>query len=240
MNEQFNDAFQTYFPKLHGLKGVVYRASTSTILRAIRMQRRVLGGELKINERILEYPYIFNRIRPSGKVLDIGCTSSRLPIQLASLGYETHGVDLLDYPFAHPNFHFHKEDIFEWEPKEKFDIIILLSTIEHFGLGVYGDDPRAGDMDKRAVERIASWMKPGGQMLVTTPFGRPRITPKHRIYDEKRLAEVFPTALFARADERYFERKGMHWMPSTKERVAGLDSPENPPRGVVAFDLQKL
>lgn len=204
------------------------------------MQRKILGGNLLVNERILEYPYIFQRMRPEGTVLDVGCSSSRLPIQLASLGYKVHGVDMLNYPFTHPNFTFHKEDIFEWKPEIKFEIVILLSTIEHFGLGVYGDEARKGDLDKLAVERITEWMETCGQLLVTTPFGKPRITPKHRIYDSERLAYLFPPEKFKHVDERYFERVGLHWIPASAEKLRNVDSPENPPKGVVVLDLKKL
>lgn len=240
MNEEFNDPFETYFPRMRGVKRALLRLSTSAILGAIRGQRNLLGGQRRVNERILEYPYIFSRIRPGVSVLDIGCTSSRLPIQLASLGYDMHGVDLIDYPFSHPNFLFYKKDIFEWEPGRTFDSIILLSTIEHFGLGIYGDDPRSGDMDKVAVRRIGSWLKKGGQMLVTTPFGRPRITAKHRIYDAARLARVFPASVFRRVDERYFLRQGLHWAPSNADALKDVDSPHNPPNGVVLLDLEKI
>lgn len=240
MNEEFNDPFETYFQNLKGGRRLYYNLSTSLILRLIRLQRRLLGARRLVNERVIEYPYIFRRIRPGGVVLDIGCTSSRLPIQLASLGYEVHGLDLLDYPFVHPNFHFHKANLFEWKPDHQFDSIILLSVIEHFGLGIYGDRKMTGDKDKQAIEQITQWLKPHGQLLVTTTYGKPSITHKHRIYDKKRLDYIFPRSIYKRIDEQYHQRINNHWMPSTSLALDNIDSSSLPANGSVVFDMEKI
>lgn len=238
MNEEFNDAFQTYFPPLDRVRKILYGAITSLILRSIKIHRKLFGGKLLVNERVIEYPYIFQRIKPGAKVLDIGCVSSRLPIQLASLGHEVHGVDVQDYLFTHPNFHFHKKDIFSWNHGVQFDSIVLLSTIEHFGLGGYGDSV-VENPDTRAVERIARWLKAGGQILVTTPFGKPGQTAKHRIYDRTRLKRVFPDDKFLWKDERYFQRINGSWMPSAEEKLRSVESRSYPVNGVIFLDLEK-
>ena len=238
MNEEFNDAFQTYFPPLGRVQRVIYSILTSGILKIIKIQRKLFGGKLSVNERIIEYPYIFQRIRPNACVLDIGCVSSRLPIQLASLGHEVHSVDVQEYPFKHKNFYFHKEDIFRWNPTERFDSVLLISTIEHFGLGGYGDSV-VEDPDTRAVQRFAGWLKQGGQILVTTPFGKPGQTSKHRIYDRARLKRVFPDDKFIWKDERYFQRVDGSWIPSTEEKLRTIESKSYPVNGVVFLDIEK-
>jgi hypothetical protein len=50
---------------------------------------------------------------------------------------------------------------------------VLVSAIEHFGLGEYGDSvmPDAG---RHAVRTIAPWLKDGGQLLGSVPFGSRR------------------------------------------------------------------
>jgi hypothetical protein len=52
-------------------------------------------------------------------------------------------------------------------------LIVLVSAIEHFGLGEYGDSvmPDAG---RHAVRTIAPWLKDGGQLLGSVPFGSRR------------------------------------------------------------------
>ena len=93
MNEQLNDAFETYFPKFGPLRRFAYKLINLLLLKGLRLRTRVFAGCLLVNERIVEYPQIFQWLRPGSVVLDIGCVTSRLPIQLASLGYEVHGVD---------------------------------------------------------------------------------------------------------------------------------------------------
>ena len=92
-NEHFNDAFEVYFPT----QGPVCADSSPRrgflVTNALRFRNRLFQGELLVNERIVEYPVVFKSIREPGRVLDIGCVSSRLPIQLASLGYDVHGLE---------------------------------------------------------------------------------------------------------------------------------------------------
>src|SRR5688572_9338770 len=109
-------------------------------------------------------------IKERVRVLDIGCIPSRLPVQVASLGYEVHALDTREYRFTHPNLTFHHSDLFQWTPEIKYDVIVLVSVIEHFGLGAYWDVV-VPDADKQAVDVITQWLAPGGQLLVSVPFG---------------------------------------------------------------------
>ena len=225
INEQFNDAFETYFPRLNTFTKWPYRASTVALSQGLKWRMRLFGGQLLVNERIVEYPQILRWLRPPGRILDIGCVSSRLPIQLASLGYTVHGLDVRPYAFTHPNLTFHRADLFHWSPPEPFDIILLVSTIEHFGIGGYGDLQMA-DADLRAVAHIVEWLKPGGQLLVSVPFGVASITPKHRIYDQERLGRLFAGLQWV--EQAYFQRSAGAWQPSSAESLSQVTSPTLP------------
>lgn len=193
-----------------------------------------------VNERIIEYPQIFQWLKPSGVVLDVGCVSSRLPIQLASLGFEVYGIDLGDYPCRHPKFHFYKVNLFEWTPPRKFDIVIFLSTLEHLGLGVYGEKKQADEnTDKKAIDRVYEWMPTGGQLLVSVPFGKLEVTGKHRIYDSTRLRFVFPENKFRWVEEKYFARMNENWLPSSAEALKNVASSFLPTNGVAILNLEK-
>jgi 2-polyprenyl-3-methyl-5-hydroxy-6-metoxy-1,4-benzoquinol methylase len=179
-NEQLNDTLETYFPKARFgvLTAVAYKALSLTPLLGLRLRIRAFGGTICVNERIVEYPQILRWIGPEGRALDVGCVASRLPIRLASLGYEVHGVDTRSYPYTHPDFRFHEADIFDWVPEQSFDVVPLVSTVEHFGLGQYGDQVLP-DGDKEAVARVSSWLSPNGQLLVSVPFGKSAVMRKH-------------------------------------------------------------
>jgi 2-polyprenyl-3-methyl-5-hydroxy-6-metoxy-1,4-benzoquinol methylase len=235
MTEHFNDAFEVYFPKQGRVVRTAHRAAGFLVTNAFRFRNRLFRGELLVNERIVEYPVVFKWIKERGRVLDIGCVSSRLPLQLASLGYAVHGLDTRPYPFTHPNFRFYQADLFRWTPDVKYDSIVLVSVVEHFGLGQYGDCVMP-DADRHAVQTMAAWINHGGQLLVSVPFGQPAITPKHRVYDIHRLRDVFDGFTWMR--DRYFVRRGRDWMPAERAEVEDVSSPRLPVNGVAILDLR--
>jgi SAM-dependent methyltransferase len=70
-------------------------------------------------------------------------------------------------------------------PAGHFDCVVSLSSIEHFGLGRYGDafDPMA---DVKAVNEMCRVLKPGGLAVISTTIhkGRPSVAfNAHRIYN---------------------------------------------------------
>ncbi|MCB0064980.1 MAG: DUF268 domain-containing protein [Caldilineaceae bacterium] len=234
-NVQFNDAFETYFPPQNPVVRLFYGASTVGTAGALALRKKLFGGQLLVNERIVEYPQILRWLPPPCRVLDIGCVSSRLPIQLASMGYQVHGLDVRPYGFTHPNFTFHQADIFQWNPPERFDVILLVSTIEHFGIGGYGDT-KLNDADLEAIQKIGGWLKPGGELFVSLPYGKAAITPKHRIYDQQRLNKLF--AQFEWVQQRYFQRVEGNWLPSDPTALAAIASPSLPPNGVAVLHFR--
>lgn len=235
VNPEFNDAFETYFPKMNPLARLFYGALTIGLAGGLKLRRYLFGGRVLANERVVEYPQILRWLRPQGSILDIGCVSSRLPMQLASLGYTVHGLDVRPYPFRHPNFTFYRADLFTWAPPQPYDIILLVSTIEHFGIGGYGD-LQLEDADFQALARITPWLAPGGQLLVSLPFGQAAVTDKHRIYDQARLARLF--AGFTWMEEAYFQRIDDTWRPTTAAALALVSSPALPTNGVAVLHLQ--
>ncbi len=239
-NEQFNDAFETYFPNLNPITKWPYHATTLALSQGNKLRARLFGGQLQVNERIVEYPQILRWIKPQGRVLDIGCVSSRLPIQLASLGYTVHGLDVRPYAFTHPNFTFSQSDLFQWTPPDLFDIILLVSVIEHFGIGGYGDR-KVEEADQQALTKILSWLAPQGQLLVSVPYGKPDITAKHRIYDRARLELLFDRSQggqFEWVDEAYFQRINGAWQPSSAEALRHVASPDLPTNGVAILHVR--
>lgn len=236
LNEDLNDAFETYFPKMNPAVRLPYGAMTRALVWGMKARTRLFGGEVKVNERIVEYPQILRWMPDSGTILDIGCVSSRLPIQLASMGYTVHGVDTRPYPYHHPNFTFFRSDLFTWTPPQRYDIVCLVSVIEHFGLGGYGD-LKGTNADLEAVTKIMEWLVPGGTLLVSLPYGKAGMTTKHRIYDAERLNHVF--GAFVREREVYYQRVNEAWLPAAASALATVESPTLPPNGVAVLQLRK-
>lgn len=139
------------------------------------------GYGVALDERVVEFPWLLAQ-NPSGRVLDAGSVLNHphvldafLPrldaLTIATLVTEPHtfperGVtyvetDLRTLPFA----------------DDAFDTVICASTVEHIGMDneIYGStEPRAEDPPAEQRAAIAELMRvaaPGGQVLLTVPFG---------------------------------------------------------------------
>ena len=66
-----------------------------------------------------------------------------------------------------------------------------MHTLEHIGLGRYGD-PLDVDGDLKGMRELARVLAPGGNLLVAVPLGRPGIRFNgHRVYDYQRIVQDF-------------------------------------------------
>jgi SAM-dependent methyltransferase len=142
-----------------------------------------------VNERIVELPYAFralNGLDAESTVLDIGAAESIVAFSLASLGYQTTALDLHPYPLEHPRLQSVQADILTWESPNPFDAVLCISTLEHIGLGAYGDDPSEA-ADIRAMKRIQRLTKPGGRLVLTVPFGAASGDRSQRGYEQADL-----------------------------------------------------
>lgn len=179
------------------------------------------------SERLVEIPLVFKNIPLTRKkILDVGCRYSILSIQLASLGHEMHGIDVNNYKHRHPNFIFHKADILNSNfPEGYFDIVIALSTIEHVGLGRYGERKDIkGDM--KAVKEILRILKPGGQFLITLPFGGAVKTDWFRVYNMEKIRKLLTG--FKICGKYFFKEKNRSWVPTGALDAEKIDSSKKP------------
>jgi SAM-dependent methyltransferase len=70
--------------------------------------------------------------------------------------------------------------------------ISCMHTIEHVGLGRYGD-PIDPDGDIKAINELMRIVKPGGTLIFVTPVGKPKIAYNaHRIYSYEQVIGMFP------------------------------------------------
>ncbi len=75
---------------------------------------------------------------------------------------------------------------FERRPA-KFDVVVSISSIEHDGLGRYGD-PINPHGDLQAMEQFKELLKPGGHLILAVPIGSDAVVwNAHRIYGRIRL-----------------------------------------------------
>jgi SAM-dependent methyltransferase len=88
-----------------------------------------------------------------------------------------------------------------------FDAVVSLSSMEHFGLGRYGD-PLDPDGDLKAIGELRRLVRPGGLVIVTTTVtrGEPAVAfNAHRIYAPRMPRGWFED--FEAVDERFFSHR---------------------------------
>lgn len=212
------------------------RELTKLRLRALRKA----GWQAVVSERIVEDALILRHIRQEDRrILDFGAYESLLPLTLSALGHDVTVLDQRTYPFKTSRLKSVTADLFGEHslPRESFDAVISVSTIEHLGLGGY-EDVRIPDGDRLGLERLWQLVRPGGRLMATVPAGRPAVQRGYRTYDEARLKSVFPDIAavhWFRKDHRIGT-----WSPSSADAVANLvysQPRENLPVEAVAFVL---
>lgn len=97
------------------------------------------------------------------------------PVNLNLSNLKTEHVDLLNLPFA----------------DNSIKSISCMHTVEHIGLGRYGDpiDPNG---DLKATNELKRVLAPGGSLLFVVPVGQPKIQYNaHRIYSYQMILDYF-------------------------------------------------
>lgn len=195
-------------------------------------------SSIDINERVVEVPFIFQNLPKNikSKILDVGCCETILPIQLASLGYKTTGIDVRPYELNHPNFSFIQADICQTKSLVgQFDLVTCVSVIEHIGLDtIYGKSDKKSS-DKKAIKAMFSSLKPGGKLLLTTPVAKQFSKSEFmKIYTPKKVRQLLKD--FVVIKEQYFapNSKRSNWKQCSTDQL-----PSKKSFGVVTIIAQK-
>jgi len=113
------------------------------------------------------------------------------PAELILEGLETHKGDLMNLPFTN----------------KSVQSISCMHTIEHVGLGRYGD-PIDPDGDVKAVRELKRVVAPGGSLLIVVPLGMPRIEYNaHRIYSYEKLTGIILDEHFTLHEYAYIPQR---------------------------------
>ena len=112
-------------------------------------------------------------------------------IECLLLHFNAKNVTTLDYIIPECNYKINTLSIENFNNKIKYDIVVSFSSLEHDGLGRYGDpiNPN-GDID--ACVEAYSMLNNGGYFICGIPIGNGNIQGNfHRIYNKKRLTKLF-------------------------------------------------
>lgn len=104
-------------------------------------------------------------------------------------------VEFYDYRPAHlklDNYQSGSADLTKLSfPDNHFESVSCMHTVEHIGLGRYGD-PIDPEGDIKAIQELKRITKRGGNLLFVTPVGKPKIEfNAHRIYSYEQVIALF-------------------------------------------------
>ena len=113
----------------------------------------------------------------------------------------------------HPSLEVMTSSEYSINPR-KFDVILSVSSLEHDGLGRYGD-PINPNGDIQWMQQARNMLKKNGILILSIPVGKDRLFwNAHRQYGEKRLKRIFEkwkclaTFGFSSSDVNVFEYTG--------------------------------
>lgn len=144
------------------------------------------------NERTVEVPVVIdvvkNAVSDGKRILEVGGV---LP------HYFPVNWDVLDkYEFAEGIIN---EDVVDFKPQEKYDLIVSISTMEHVGFEEENKDP---DKIIKSVNNLKdNCLKKGGKIIITVPLGYNKGMDKQIFTDKIKFDEKYYLKRVSRADE---------------------------------------
>ena len=208
-------------------------AFTNRSLQRLFAERADLpaGYGIAMDERVIEWPWVLaNGV--GGVTLDAGSALNHADVLQAYAPRldDLHIVTLEpeEQAFVSARISYVFADLRELPYRDDlFDTVVSISTLEHVGAknDRYGvDDEVAEDPDAelaRALRELKRVTKPGGQLLITVPYGRPDHFGWERIFDRAMVEAIVDVVDPVESAVTVFRYHADGWQLSDLDAAAG-------------------
>ncbi len=201
-----------------------------TVNDPVMMSRFINKEELpprfgyRIDERAVEYLWVFSRLKLADKnILDAG-SSLNFPFLLDSRSLKDRIVTLCTlapevqhYKDARVSYIYN--DLRDLILKDEcFDVVNCISTLEHVGMDntlLYTDDDQHKESSLKdyldVVRELKRVLKPGGKLLITVPFGKYENHGWQQQFDARMVEDVIDAFGCAWCEVEYFRYADDGW-----------------------------
>ena len=177
-----------------------------------------------LDERAVEYPWVFSRIKKEERViLDAGSSLNHRDIlSLSCLQERTVYLTTLFYEGqckSRGNVIYQYEDLRELSfSDDYFDAVICISTLEHVGMDntYYSgtDEQKREDAPSaylQAIQELKRVLRKGGSLYLTVPYGAYQHHQWFQIFDAEMIGRLKKEFLPAQVSETYFKYENKQW-----------------------------
>ena len=147
----------------------------------------VLYNNTLNSERTVEVEFIHEKLHEMSQLsyLDVGGIPTKTNINDKLSNFIK--IQNINYEICDFRGGKYKGDFVSMDIEEKFDVIVFLSSLEHFPQCTEGDMIYRKDEDIRGFKKAVSLLNDEGYVLLTVPFGKPIWQDFHQNYDMKRI-----------------------------------------------------
>lgn len=190
----------------------------------------------RLDERVVEYPWVLTRLRKStGLIMDAGSTfNTPLIMDMPEIKKRT----LIIYTFEtdwitlRPNVSYIFGDLCSTFLKDRlFDSIVCISTLEHIGMAQdikkYSISNRYPEAKKEifrdAILEFRRLILPGGQLLLTVPFGKYEDHGWFQQFDKNGIRNIIKTFGGSVRSETYYRYNEKGWQIAVADECADAE-----------------
>jgi Methyltransferase domain len=208
----------------------------ATLARFAQNESLPSGYGLRLDERVVEYPWVLARLESGERqLLDAGSTlNHRFLLDLPVL--RTRQIVIYNLApesvVSRSNVSYLYGDLRRTIlGNESFDEIVCISTLEHVGMDngrLYSTDPRFSE-DKTddwemVVREFARLLRPGGRLFLTVPYGRYQNLGWLQQFDRSRIGRLLDTLHgFGVADACYYRYAPTGWQVADADTCADCE-----------------